>query len=168
MILSAIVAIGERGVIGVGNKLPWHLASDLKRFKEITMGKPVIMGDKTHESIGAILPGRLNIVISSNTDYAVIPGAILTRSLDDAIKRAEESGAEEAFIIGGAYTYAQALPRCDKLYVTRVVVDLPNGDKFFPDINLAEWDRVSIENGVKTENDDYDFFFEIYKRRYAN
>lgn len=132
--VSAIVSIGKNSVIGRSDGLIWPIPDDLKRFKQLTMGHPVIMGRKTFESIlrilGKPLPGRTNIVITRDTDYAP-PGAIVSHSLEEAITKAQEIDREEIFIGGGAQIYEQALPRIDRLYLT-LVDDEKEGDAFFP------------------------------------
>lgn len=132
MILSLIVAMSKNGVIGCENKLPWHLPEDLKHFKKVTMGKPVIMGRKTFESIGRILPGRKNIIISRQRDLK-IEGVEVASSLGDAIKLCV--GVEEAFVIGGAQIYLEALPRVTRLYITEIDKEFL-GDAKFPEIDL--------------------------------
>ncbi len=131
--ISIIVAIGKNREIGAKNKLLWNIPEELKRFKEITTGHPIIMGRKTHESIGRILPNRTNIIITRDKDYQV-EGAVIVYSLEEAIKKALDSeGSKEIFIIGGAQIFEQALPRAMKLYVTQVYSDFPEADSFFPE-----------------------------------
>ncbi|HYE36701.1 dihydrofolate reductase [Methylocaldum sp.] len=142
MKISLIVAMGENRVIGVDNRMPWHLSADLKRFKQITMGKPLIMGRKTHESIGRPLPGRKNIVLTSERQYAA-PGCVVVHSLEDALNEAD---ADEAMVIGGATLYEELLPKADRLYLTLVYGEFA-GDTFFPEIECKEWrelERVDV------------------------
>lgn len=128
--VSIIVAIaGKKRVIGKKGALPWHIPEELKRFKEITMGHPIIMGRITHESIGKALPGRTNIVITTHPDYQA-EGCIVVHSLDDALRQAQ--GADECFVIGGGQIYSEALPLADKLYLTYIDKEI-EGDVFFPD-----------------------------------
>lgn len=130
MILSAIVAATDNDVISKEGKIPWHMPADFAHLKAITMGHPIIMGRKTHDAIGRILPGRTNIVISRDKNYQVQPGAVLVDSLDAALDYPEVKQAEEAFIFGGQSIYDQAMPLVQRIYLTRVhtVVD---GDTFF-------------------------------------
>lgn len=130
--LSLIAIIGKNRELGKDNKLIWNIPSDLKRFRQITRGHPVIMGRKTYESIGHPLPARQNIVISSNPSFSV-EGVVLVRSLDEAIDVAKNSvGSEEVFVIGGGKVYAQAIEQADRLYLT-VVDAVADADTFFPD-----------------------------------
>lgn len=135
--LAIIVAHAQNGTIGLAGNMPWRLPEDLKHFKEVTMGHPVIMGRVTHESIGRPLPGRLNIVISRNTDYKA-EGCLTATSLEDAVKLVPEN--ELAFVIGGAQIYAQALGMTDTCWITEIQAEYP-GDAFFGPLSLAEWDR---------------------------
>ena len=139
--ISLVVAVSRNGVIGREGGLPWHISSDLKRFKEITMGKPVIMGRKTWESIRRPLPGRRNIVVSRNPEFKA-EGAETFTSLEDAIDAC--SGVEKAFIIGGAQIYDEALMYVDKLIITEVDLEI-DGDAFFPDVDDMLWEEVSRE-----------------------
>lgn len=135
MLVSIVVAAAENNVIGRGNGLPWRLPDDLKRFKALTIGKPVIMGRKTYESLGRPLPNRPNIVISRQPGFAA-EGCTVVGSLEEALAAAET--APEAAVIGGAEIFRQVLPRADLLYLTRVHADVP-GDTYFPDIVPDDW-----------------------------
>ena len=139
--LSLIAAMAKDRVIGRDNTLPWQLPEDLKHFKTTTLGKPVIMGRKTWESLGRPLPGRRNIVISRNADYSPTGGEFAP-SLQAAIAMAAE--AEEIFVIGGADIYRQALPLAQRLYLTEIALDVA-GDAHFPEFSLADWSEVSRE-----------------------
>lgn len=139
--LSQIVAIGRNRVIGAGNALPWRLPDDLAHFKRLTLGKPVLMGRKTWESLGRPLPGRDNLVITRNPDYHAA-GARVFASLDTAL--AACSDAPEIMLIGGAELYAQTLPICDRLYLTEVDA-APDGDAFFPALDPADWRETAAE-----------------------
>ncbi|MCB0404022.1 MAG: dihydrofolate reductase [Bdellovibrionales bacterium] len=133
MTLSLIVAMTEDRVIGKDNRLPWHLPEDLKRFRSITLGRPVIMGRRTFESIGRLLPGRKNIIVSRNPDYRVV-GAHVAPSLEAA---KELAGEDEVFVIGGARLFQESLPLADKLYLT--IIHAPfEGDTFFPDVDWKQ------------------------------
>ena len=133
MIISAIAAMAENGVIGRNNTLPWKLQDDLIRFRKITMNHPIIMGRKTFESIGKILPGREHFIISRNPDYKV-PGATVVSSLEQAMQRCEGK-TDEAFIIGGAEIYRQSLPCLNRLYLT-IIHQKISGDAYFPTIQI--------------------------------
>lgn len=139
--ISLIVAASENNVIGVRGELPWRLSADLKRFKAITMGKPIIMGRLTWESIGRALPGRENIVISRQPGFQA-PGCTVVDSVNAAVEAAGE--APEAMVIGGGHIYAQFLPLAGRIYLTRVHADI-EGDAFFPELVDADWDVVDSE-----------------------
>ncbi|UTW57885.1 type 3 dihydrofolate reductase [Kordiimonas sp. SCSIO 12603] len=157
--ISIIVAMGENRVIGVDNDLPWHLPEDLKYFKKTTLGKPIIMGRKTFESIGRPLPGRQNIVITRNTDWAT-EGVDVVSTIEDAIKTAGD--VEEVMITGGAQIYAASMDLCDRLYVTEVGL-APEGHAYFPEIDEDRWKAVSREDhGAQDGKPSYAFV--VYER----
>jgi len=133
MTISIIAALGSNRAIGKDNALLWHLPGDLPRFKQLTMGHPVIMGRKTYESIGKPLPGRLNIVITRNCDFRA-EGVVICHSLNEALEQADAAGSpdNETFIIGGGDIYAQAIDRADRLYLTEVDEAPADADVFFP------------------------------------
>ena len=142
MTLSIIVAIAAKGAIGRNGDLLFPISADLKRFKAITMGHPIIMGRKTLESFPkGPLPGRLNIVITRNSGYRP-DGVEVTHSLADAIAAAKATGTDEAFVIGGSQIYSQALPLADRLYLTVIDSDAPDADAFFPDIDPDAWNEI--------------------------
>ncbi len=141
MRLTLVVAAAENGVIGRDGALPWHLPADLKHFKRSTLGKPILMGRKTHQSIGRALPGRLNLVLTRQQDYAA-PGCELVHSLDEAVARAERDGAGELMIIGGAGLYREALPRAERILLTRVHGAF-EGDTRLPAFSPVDWYEVS-------------------------
>lgn len=156
-IVALVVAVAENGVIGAGGKLPWRMSSDLKRFRALTMGKPVIMGRRTFASLAKPLDGRENIVVTRNPAFArqgVTPAQSLSAALALARKAAAASGAEEIMVIGGAEVYRDALPVADRIYLTRVHGS-PRGDTYFPEIDPAKWRKVSCEELPKGPNDDY-------------
>jgi dihydrofolate reductase len=165
MRLSIIAAVAENGVIGRGNDLPWRLSADLRRFKQLTMGHAVIMGRKTWESIGRPLPGRRMIVVTRQTDFQA-EGVELAASLPIACGIAAAANAVEAFLIGGAEIYRQALPLADRLYLTRVHAAVA-GDKYFPAYDAGEWRLASAESFRADEKNNYDTTFEIYERTAA-
>ncbi|MGE8411021.1 MAG: dihydrofolate reductase [Pseudomonas sp.] len=163
--LSLIAALAENRVIGVDNSMPWHLPGDFKYFKATTLGKPIIMGRKTWDSLGRPLPGRLNIVVSRQTGL-VLEGAEMYPSLDAAVVRAEqwalEQGVDELMLIGGAQLYAQALEQADRLYLTRVALN-PQGDAWFPAFDEQQWKRVS-EVLNPAEGDKPAYSFEVWEK----
>ncbi|WP_457300477.1 dihydrofolate reductase [Phyllobacterium sp. P5_D12] len=164
--ISFVVAIAENGVIGRENGLPWRLSSDLKRFKATTMGKPIIMGRKTWDSLGRPLPGRTNIVITRDPAFSV-EGVIAARSIDQALMIAgSHAGADkvdEICIIGGGDIFRQSLNRADRLYVTWVLAEV-EGDVVFPPIDPKVWTEVSSEDFPAGEKDNYATRFAIYER----
>jgi dihydrofolate reductase len=155
MRLSLIVAAAENGVIGDGNRLPWRLPDDLKRFRTVTMGKPILMGRKTYESIGKPLPGRTNIVLSRRRELA-LPGCVVVESIQAAIAAAGD--AAELAVIGGAEVYAQALPSADLIHLTRVHATI-EGDAIFPKLSSREWTERFIERHPADERHAYEFSF---------
>lgn len=164
--LAVIVAAARNGVIGCNNALPWHLPEDLRYFKRVTMGKPIVMGRRTFESIGQALPGRTNIVISRRPDYAP-EGVRVVDSLDAALALAEDiallDGAGEMMVIGGAEIYRAAIPRASRLYLTEVHADV-EGDAFLPAIDWSEWRELSRERFAAGEANPYDYSFVVLER----
>jgi len=142
MKISLIVAMASNRAIGLNNEMPWHLSADLKKFKQITMGSPILMGRKTFESIGRPLPGRNNIIISRNEDYQQ-PGCLVFNSIEAAIESCQQE--EEIFIIGGATFYQAALPLADKLYLTEINKSF-TADTFFPVIDRNDWKELARED----------------------
>ena len=153
----------EGRVIGKEGGMPWHLPADLKFFKSITMGKPIIMGRSTYESIGRPLPGRTNIVITRNTDFQA-EGCRLAHSVDEALAMAQEESAEEAMIIGGGGIYEQTLDRTDRLYLTQIAAHLI-GDTHFPVINPEEWQEVSRRVHAADGDSPFDLTFVVLDRK---
>jgi dihydrofolate reductase len=162
MRVSILVAVAENGVIGRAGKLPWHLGDDLQRFKQLTMGHTIVMGRKTWESIGRPLPGRRNIVISRQSAY-LAAGAEVVGSFDDAIELAETAGESELFVIGGAEIYRLAMPRAERLYVTRVHAAV-EGDTYLHDLPGSGWQVVESSDHAADAKNEYRFSFEVYKR----
>ena len=160
MRLSMIVAMGKNRVIGINNQLPWKLSADLQYFKKVTMGKPIIMGRKTFESIGKPLPGRTNIVITRSKTWQA-EGVQVAHSIEAAKKIAKEEKAKEAMVIGGAEIYALALPEAEKLYVTEVDLS-PEGDAYFPEISKS-WLKVRNKKH-KAEGGNPAYNFVVYER----
>jgi len=162
MKVSLIAAVADNGVIGRGGQLPWHLAADLKRFKQLTMGHTIVMGRKTWESIGRPLPGRRMVVITRQHGYRA-EGIDVVSSLDAAIDVAAAAGDDEAIVIGGAEIYRLALPRADRLYLTRVHTRT-EGDTMFPDFDPSHWRLLESEHHGADESNDFPVCFEIYER----
>ena len=155
MKISIVVAMDSNGVIGKDNELPWHLPADLQHFKKTTMGKPILMGRKTWESIGRPLPGRTNIVITRDSDYQA-DGCVVVNSIDAAMAAAAEQ--DEVMVIGGAEFYRQVLPRADTLYLTRIHASF-DGDTVFPELNAADWREVERSDQSADEKNPHDYSF---------
>jgi len=155
MPLSIIVAVAENGVIGNANALPWRLPDDLKRFKALTLGKPVVMGRKTYDSIGRPLPGRTNIVVSRQSGLQ-IAGCIVVNCVDAAMAAA--GSADEIMLIGGAELYCRALPAVNKIYLTRVHANVP-GDTFFPELDSRQWHETPVASHPVDERHAHAFSF---------
>lgn len=165
--IAMIAAVGRNGAIGSDGKLPWRLPSDFAFYKRTTMGKPLIVGRKTFESIGKPLPGRTNIVVTRQDGYAP-EGAEVFADLDAAIARgkqiAERDGVDEIFINGGAQIYRAAMEKTDRLYITHVDAE-PEGDTFFPEIDPAVWEGRDLPDVVPGEKDSAGFVVRVYERR---
>ncbi len=166
MKLSVIVAVAENGVVGRNNALPWYLPADLQYFKRTTLGKPIVMGRKTFESIGRPLPGRTNIVITSNRDYGS-EGITVVPSLAAALSYAGEvaliDGTEELMVIGGATIYTAAIPLAERLYITEVHACVA-GDAFLGEVDWQQWRECSREFHAAEGSNTYDFSFVVYER----
>ncbi len=160
MIISLIAAMDNNHLIGRENGLPWHLPADFAHFKQVTMGKPVVMGRKTYESIGRPLPGRLNIVISRSGFMA--DGITVVDSIEAALQAV--GNVEEVMIIGGANLYNQMIQQASKMYLTHVNADC-EGDAWFPEINEDDWDVVSQQHHEADEKNNYDFTMVTYQRK---
>ncbi len=158
--ISVIVAVARGGVIGGGNALLWHITEDLRRFKAITLGHPVVMGRKTWESLGRPLPGRANVVVTRDRNYTA-EGCSVVHSLEEAL--ALFTPAEEVFIIGGGELYAQAMPIADRLYLTGVDATF-EGDTFFPQWDRGLWRITSTEHHQHGEKFPHPFTFTDYER----
>lgn len=159
--LAIIVATDRQGLIGKDNDLPWRLSADLGYFKRVTMGKPLIMGRRTHESIGRPLPGRKNIILTSDSQYQA-QGCTVCHSLQQAL--IECGDASEAMVMGGASLYEQFLNQADKLYLTLVDTQL-EGDTWFPDWDKAQWQQLSREDHQADEKNEYPYSFIVYQRK---
>jgi dihydrofolate reductase len=158
-IISIIAALDRNRAIGKTGGMPWYLPADLARFKSLTMGHPILMGRKTHASIGKALPGRRNIVITRDAVYAA-PGCEIAGSLEDALRLAGEG---EAFVIGGGEIYRQALPFAQRLYLTRIDAAF-DADTFFPEFDEAAWRVTSREAHAPDEKNRYPFEFVLLER----
>ncbi|MCX8996418.1 dihydrofolate reductase [Rhizobiaceae bacterium BDR2-2] len=163
-----VVAKARNGVIGREGDMPWRLSSDLRRFKALTMGKPVVMGRKTLESLPKLLPGRPHVVVTRNAGFAAPDGVTVAHSLEDglaiAARLAKERGVDEICVLGGGDIYRQALPLADLLHVTHVEAE-PEGDTTFPDIPPERWtvgEEVEVPAG---ERDDHATVYRLYRRR---
>lgn len=160
--LTLIVAAAENGVIGRDNRLPWHLPDDLRRFKRLTLGHPLIMGRRTFESIGGPLPGRRSLVLSRDPGYRP-HGVEVYGNLDAAL--AAVTDADEVFVIGGAALFERALPRADRIQLTRVHGHI-DGDVRFPDPDPAHWRLVSAERHEADAEHALPFSFQVWERRH--
>lgn len=161
MNIAIIAAIGRNRVLGKDNQLLWHMPADLQYFKSITMGKPIIMGRKTYESIGRALPGRRNIVVSHQSSL-VIPDVEVVSSLLAAMDLLAEH--EDAMVIGGASIYQQALPLAETLYLTQIDVEM-EGDVYFPEWHSSDWDEISREDHQHDADNPFDYSFVTLKKR---
>lgn len=161
MTISVIAAVAENYAIGLRGKIPWHLPDDLKHFRELTMGHPVIMGRKTYESIGKALVGRTNIVLSRNPEFNP-PDCVAVSSLQEAIDLTRDAG--ETFVIGGESLYKQALPLAQKIFLTSVHAKF-QGDSFFPEFDKNYWELKSSEFHDKDGENPYSCTFETYERK---
>ncbi|MBA3829642.1 MAG: dihydrofolate reductase [Taibaiella sp.] len=164
MIVSLIVAVAEDNAIGRNNQLPWHLPEDLKFFKRTTLGKPVIMGRKTYESLGKPLPGRVNIVLTRNNNYQLPDGVVRCNELEASLTKLEEENTEETFIIGGGKIFEEAIGLADRLFITRVATTVPGADAFFPHIDHTQWKLHHEEPHTADEKHRYAYTFQVYER----
>lgn len=164
--IALVVAMGENRAIGIGGGLPWRLRSDMKFFRSVTMGKPVVMGRLTFESLPRVLDGRLNIVMSRNGNVAG-PGVVvvpdLAAALDEARLWAAKEGADEIAVIGGEAVFAEVLPQADRIYLTEVHAS-PEADTWFPELDPGEWREVAREAYQAGPQDDHDFSIVILER----
>ncbi|MBE9525358.1 MAG: type 3 dihydrofolate reductase [Proteobacteria bacterium] len=171
MKISLITAMAENRVIGINNKLPWHLPADLAWFKQNTLNKPIVMGRKTWESLPfRPLPGRVNIIVSRNEDYQplntknkIVEEALVVDSVNSAIKKAESENLSELVFIGGAMLYEQVLNKVDTLYLTLVKEDF-DGDSWFPEIDFTQWQESFHQDNEPDEKNPHHYSFKIYQR----
>ena len=162
MTISLVVAAANNNTIGKDGKMPWHLPADMKHFKNITWGMPVIMGRKTFESLGKPLSGRKNIVISRQPDFKA-ERIVIVKNFDDALFAAKQTDAKEVFVIGGGEIYRLAYENAKRIYLTRVKAE-PEGDVFFPDLDPKEWFLVSEDEHTADEKQQYSYSFQIWER----
>lgn len=158
--VSLIVAMAKNRVIGAGGSIPWHLPNELQLFKRLTMGHHIVMGRKTYESIGRLLPGRTTVIVTRQADYRV-PGAIVVHSLEEAL--AAGAGDPEIFVIGGAELYRAALPLADRIYLTTVETE-PIGDTHMPEFEAASWREISAESFNADARHQHAYRFSILER----
>jgi dihydrofolate reductase len=163
MIVSMIAAMDEARGIGIDNRLPWRLSSDLKRFKTLTMGHHIIVGRKTFESIGKPLPGRHTIILTNRGDFSA-PGCLVADSLEEALNLAKQSDESEVFVCGGARVFQQALPIADRFYLTVVHANV-GADTFFPEWRKDEWVEEEVEDHAADEKNQYPLTFKVLVRR---
>jgi dihydrofolate reductase len=165
-IVALVVAMAENRAIGRGGDLPWHLRSDMRYFRKITMGKPIVMGRLTFASLGRALDGRVNIVLTRNAAFEA-PGAVMAYNLEEALdvarRAAAKAGVDEIMIIGGEDVFREVLPLASRIYLTEVHA-APEADTWFPDLDLSEWREVSRETYEAGPNDDHAFSFVVLDR----
>ncbi|WP_434471012.1 type 3 dihydrofolate reductase [Aeromonas veronii] len=163
MMISMIAAMAHDRVIGLDNQMPWHLPADLAHFKRVTLGKPVLMGRKTFESIGRPLPGRRNLVISRNPGYQA-GGVEVVGSVEAALALLASSTVEELMVIGGGHLYTEMLPSADRLYLTQIDLSV-EGDTRFPAFDDGQWLRIDCESHPADEKNPHPYRFETWQRR---
>jgi dihydrofolate reductase len=163
MIVSLLVAASENNIIGKDNQLPWHLPNDLKYFKNLTWGMPILMGRKTFDSIGKPLPGRKSIVITRNSDWQH-EGVDVVHSIEDAIQKAESYGVKEIFVIGGAEIFETSLPTANRIYLTRIHQEF-EGNVFFPQLSEEDWQLTSSRYCEADEKNIYHHTYQVWNRK---
>jgi dihydrofolate reductase len=164
MILSAIVAMDRHNAIGKNNQLPWHLPEDLKFFKRTTLGKHVLMGRKTYDSLGKPLKNRLNIVLSTKTDLQLPQEVLVYNSLTTALGKLESENTEEAFVIGGGKVFEETIQDMDRLYITHVDTVVDGAEVFFPHVDHSQWKLTWEEKHIADEKHAFDYTFCLYER----
>lgn len=162
MIISLVVAAANNNAIGKDGTMPWHLPNDLKHFKNVTWGMPVVMGRKTFDSLGKALPGRKNIVITRQPGWKA-ENAVSVSSVEDALFLAGETDAREVMVIGGGEIYRTVFAKAKRIYLTRVEAE-PEADTFFPAVDPKEWRLVSQKNYEADEKNDYNYSFQVWER----
>lgn len=163
MRISIVVAMDRNGAIGTGGRLPWRLPADLKHFREITMGKPIIMGRKTHESIGRVLPGRENIVLSRDPAFRA-RGCTLLRDLPAALAHCSKQGAGEVMITGGADVFREGLSLADRIHLTQVHTSVNDADTHFPEFDRDQWQEVERQDFRADADNPFPYSFVILER----
>jgi dihydrofolate reductase len=165
-VIALVVAVAENGAIGWGGDLPWRLSSDLKQFRKLTLGKPVIMGRRTFDSLGRVLDQRVNIVLTRDPEYDV-PAVVVARNFEDALTRArkaaDEAGVDEIMVIGGGDVFREALPLAGRIYLTLVHAQ-PQADTWFPAFDASLWHEVLREAHEPGSKDDHPFSFVVLER----
>jgi dihydrofolate reductase len=165
-IIALVVAMGDNRAIGKGGNLPWRLSSDMRYFRKVTMGKPIVMGRLTYMSLPRVLDGRLNIVLTRNAAFEA-PGAVMAYNLEEALdvarREAKRTGADEIMVIGGADVFGALLPQAGRIYLTEVKA-APEADTWFPEFDRREWREVSRENHAPGPKDDHAFSFVVLER----
>lgn len=164
MILSAIVAMDKHNAIGKNNQLPWHLPEDLKFFKRTTLGKPVLMGRKTYDSLGKPLKDRLNIVLSTQANLQLPEDVLVFHSLHAALEKLESLNTDEAFIIGGGKVFEETMNDIDRLYITHVNTVVEDAEVFFPLVDHSQWRLTWEEKHGADEKHAFDYTFCLYER----
>lgn len=161
MKISIVAAIAKNRVIGKNNRLPWRLPRDMQHFREVTTGKPVIMGRKTFESIGKALPGRKNIILTRDSNFRA-EGCVVVHSVEEALAAVE--GTQEIMVIGGAEIYKAFLPRVERMYLTEIHADF-EGDTFFPEYDPSEWQETERQDFPADEKNPYRYSFVVFERK---
>jgi dihydrofolate reductase len=162
MTISFVVAAATNNGIGKEGKMPWHLPNDMKHFKNVTWGMPVVMGRKTFESLGKVLPGRKNIVITRQAGWKV-EGTIAVKTIEDALFVAKQADANEVMVIGGGEIYKALFDKAKRIYLTRVETT-PEADTFFPSLNPKEWHLMSQKDHEADEKNAYNYSFQVWER----
>jgi dihydrofolate reductase len=166
-IIALVVAMGENRAIGRGGDLPWRISSDMRYFRRITMGKPVLMGRRTFKSLPRVLDGRVNVVLTRDRGF-VAPGAVMAHSLEEGLAAArasaERTGAAEIMVIGGEDVFREVLPQTDRIYLTEVHAS-PDADTWFPTLDMSEWREVSREAHAPGPKDDHAFSLVVLDRK---
>lgn len=161
--LSLIVAMDKNRVIGFNNDMPWHLPNDLRYFKEKTTGHTIIMGRKTFDSLGRVLPNRKHLVLT-RSERQFPEGVEVVHDIDDVLQYVNNNTDEEIFVIGGGQLFKMMLPHVDKMYITEIDEEFA-GDVYFPSFKDAEWELTSKEKGPKDEQNPYDYYYLVYERK---
>ena len=161
--ISFVVAMDQNRVIGSNNDMPWHLPNDLQHFKNITTGHTIVMGRKTFDSIGRVLPNRKHIVLT-RSEQSFPEEVEVVRNTDEILQYAKDHEAEEIFIIGGGELFKQMMPYVDKMYIT-LIEESFEGDVFFPEFDESEWELIEKEKGEKDELNPYNYYFLTYERK---